>query len=392
MASTSCSERALALLSALRRGGAFGIAADEARSVGDQCPGEFFRIVIESLADSFDPQDAAVYERLMRLWIPRCAPATPTLPGRVETVYVLSRVTLGSDIKIASVVLDGAKRAFPAARIVFAGSRKSAELFAADERVEWMQADYPRSGPIRERLDFAEQLRARMTATNRIVIDPDSRFTQLGLIAPCEPERHFHFPSRTIQSESRDGLEALTREWMRQQFGGTDSRAYIAPMPVPVTTPRPCVAVSLGVGGNESKRLDGDFETRLIGMLADRFATVWIDRGAGGEERERVDRAAAGVDQRRLRFWDGPFAGFASVISQCDAYVGYDSAGQHAAAAAGVDCTTIFAGAPNERFRQRWRPEGKAGVRFIVADGMPPDEVLAALSVIRPEESSPGRS
>jgi ADP-heptose:LPS heptosyltransferase len=37
-------------------------------------------------------------------------------------------------------------------------------------------------------------------------------------------------------------------------------------------------------------------------------------------------------------------------------YVGYDSAGQHVAAAAGVPLISIFTGYPCERMLARWRP------------------------------------
>ena len=57
-------------------------------------------------------------------------------------------------------------------------------------------------------------------------------------------------------------------------------------------------------------------------------------------------------------FWDGSFAGFASIISGAHLYVGYDSAGQHVAAACGVPLISIFAGFPAPRMFQRWRPTG----------------------------------
>ena len=47
-------------------------------------------------------------------------------------VLVLSRVTLGADVAVTSVLLAAAKQAFPDAEIVFAGPRKNFELFAAD--------------------------------------------------------------------------------------------------------------------------------------------------------------------------------------------------------------------------------------------------------------------
>ena len=137
-------------------------------------------------------------------------------------------------------------------------------------------------------------------------------------------------------------------------------------MPVAAEGDRPRAAISLGVGENETKRIPGDFETGLIRGLGARFKTLWIDRGAGGEEARRVTAAAEASGRiAQVRFWEGSFAGFASIISQCDYYAGYDSAGQHAAAAAGTPLTTYFAGAPSERFRLRWAPSGSGSIEVV---------------------------
>ena len=372
--STSCKERATALLAAaIRR----EFPPDrQIREFGESCPGEFFRDVVEPLADSFDPAQAAAYERLMRVWIPAGTPVTPAIPKRVDTVYVLSRVTLGADIKIVSPVLATTKKRFPDARIVFVANRKSAELFAADPRIEHLNADYPRTGPVSARLDFACELRSRLQRHDSIVIDPDSRMTQLGLIPVCTPENHFHFPSRTAGGEGERNLTDLVGRWLNTTFA-TDAPAYIAPLTEQISGPSPRVAVSLGVGDNESKRVGADFEARMIAELGARYQTIWVDRGIGGDEARRVTAAveASGVGDR-VRFWEGGFAGFASIISRCDLYAGYDSAGQHAAAAAAVPLISIFAGAPSERFRQRWTAAGPANIVRIVTDGMQPEAVL----------------
>ena len=342
----------------------------EVRAFGDACPDQFFRDVIEPLCDSFSEDDAAAYSFAMGAWIEPVEYSRPVAPLDCGLVYVLSRVTLGSDIKLTSVILDAMKRRYPAAEIVLVGSAKAAELFAGDARVSWMPANYPRSGTVETRLTFLRGLRLG----EGIVIDPDSRLTQLGLALPCEASRYFHFPSRVYGAETGLGLGALLNSWLIEKFG-VGGTAYVAPAAVDTAWARPCVAVSLGVGGNEAKRLGGDFEGELLRRLGARYATVLIDRGAGGEERERVDRAAefAGI---RAVYCEGSFAEFAAAIRGCDAYVGYDSAGQHAAAALGVPVTTIFTGAPNERFRLRWRPEGAGAVRVIAADGLSMDRVL----------------
>jgi ADP-heptose:LPS heptosyltransferase len=91
----------------------------------------------------------------------------------------------------------------------------------------------------------------------------------------------------------------------------------------------------------------------LLRLLAERAPLV-IDKGAGGEEAERVERAAPGS----ATFWNGSFAGFAQIIAGSALYVGYDSAGQHVAAACGVPLISIFAGFPVPRMFDRWRPKG----------------------------------
>jgi ADP-heptose:LPS heptosyltransferase len=286
---------------------------------------------------------------------------------RVDTVYVLSRVTLGSDIKITSMILNAMKRRFPDARIVLVSGRKSAELFAEDRRIEHLDTQYPRSGPVSARIAFAHELRRQLEIGRRIVVDPDSRITQLGLIPLCEPENYFHFPSRTAGWESSANLTELTNAWLRQTFG-ISGEAFVAPELVAIADEGTFASISFGVGGNDSKRVGGDFEAGLIRGLADYYRTVWIDRGAGGEEALRVSRAAqaSGIIDR-VRFWEGSFAGFVSIIAQSDFYAGYDSAGQHAAAAAGIPLISIFAGAVSKRFRDRWAPHGPAPAIVIDA-------------------------
>jgi len=356
-------------------------AAAEVRFLGEECPGDFFRIVIESLADSFDPRQSAAYDELMATWDLHRGASPAAVPPRVETVYVLSRVTLGADIKIVSPILNAMKQRFADARIVFVAGRKSIELFEADPRLEFLEAAYPRSGPVSLRIVFGHELRERLSAPRSIVVDPDSRMTQLGLIRVCEPERFFHFASRT-EGATEDNLTDLTAGWMKRTFGFSGA-AFVAPKTVSVEGESPRAAISLGVGENESKRVPGDFEARLIWLVGQRYRTIYVDRGAGGEEARRVTAAveASGVASR-VRYWEGSFAGFVSVVAQSDFYAGYDSAGQHAAAAAGVPLVSIFAGAPSGVFRSRWAPGG-AGLRKVLdAAGMTGDELLQRIAEV----------
>jgi hypothetical protein len=309
----------------------------------------------------------------------------PAIPATVETVYVLSRVTLGADVKITSIVLDAMKRRFPASTITLVGGAKAAGLFAADEKISKLVAEYPRGGPVHQRIGFSANLHYLLAGPNAIVVDPDSRMTQLGIVPPCDPARYFHFGSRTAGGDSAANLTALTEEWLAATFGAGGA-AYVAPEPVRIADSGPFAAISFGVGGNLTKRVAGEFETGVIRLLAKRFPVLWVDRGAGGEEAERATAAVdASGASGTVRFWEGTFAGFASITRQSALYLGYDSAGQHAAAASGVPLITIFAGAASGRFRARWSPAGPGPITVIDADRSSPEVCLE-----RVRQSLPG--
>ncbi len=313
-----------------------------------------FRDVVEPLSDRFERRTVDEYAQLFKE-VPGCdfwRFQRVRQPRRcivdAANVVVLSRITLGADVAVTSVILDMAKRRFPSAQIWLAGPLKNYELFAADSRIAHIPFDYPRKGSIRDRVTAAQSIQL---PENALVIDPDSRITQLGLVAICLERDYYFFESRSYGEETADPLPVLTAQWCRETFGVAAS-SYIAPAS---NLKGADTAVSLGTGGNPAKHLDAAFERQLLESLTTR-GSVLIDRGAGGEEADRVNHATEGL--KNVRYWDGSFAEFAGAISQSKAYAGYDSAGQHVAAACGVPLTVYFSGTTNERFRQRWRPYG----------------------------------
>src|SRR6185437_2621850 len=84
-ANTSCNLRAAELLDRIRRGEKPSL--EFVKQLGEDCPGEFVRGVIEPLADSFDAADAELYTEIMRPWVPAAPRTRPEIPARVETVY-----------------------------------------------------------------------------------------------------------------------------------------------------------------------------------------------------------------------------------------------------------------------------------------------------------------
>ena len=355
----------------------------------EPCAQALFGILIEGLADRFEPalsdiyarlfsqaiegeDPAALFARYQRVRRPRRAVLNP------RRVLVLSRVTLGADVAVTSVLLAAARQAFPSAGIVFAGPAKNFEIFAADPRLTHAAVEY-RRGSLPQRLAVWEELKALASDADCLVLDPDSRLTQLGLLPICPEDRYPLFESRRYGGTSEQNLPALAAQWSRETLGVPNAAPYVAPASLMSREARPAryIAVSLGVGENPAKRISDGFERQLLALLSARLPLV-IDKGAGGEEAARVERAAA-RSGAQATFWDGSFAGFAHIIAGSSLYVGYDSAGQHVAAACGVPLISIFAGFPAPRMFYRWRPTGPRAT-VIRVDQPDPVEILAKVA------------
>jgi hypothetical protein len=352
------------------------------RSLAENDGRDFFTVVVERLGDLFEPRLCDTYARLFAEVVELVRPSfrSADLIERNErvrhvractqdpqNVFVLSRVTLGADVAVTSVVLDAVKRRFPTAAIWFVGSRKNYELFNDDSRITHLAWPYPRSGSLAERLERVPKLPG-----DGIVVDTDSRLTQLGMLPVCDEDRYYLFESRSYGAHTSDPLPALASRWCEEVFGVKHSRAYLAParMQMPFD-----VAVSLGVGENEEKRIADPFEEELLRSLTNSGMAVVLDKGAGGAEAERAQRLAQLV--AGVRLYEGRYAQFASMIAQARLYVGYDSAGQHVAAASATPLVSIFAGYPSERFFERWRPHGRGPASVVKVTDRDPQAILA---------------
>ncbi len=347
------------------------------------CDPNLFRDLAEPLSDSFDPRQTAAYVSLFSEIIEHRLPSLSAseLAGRFERirlprrfagpdpaqVIVLSRVTLGADIAITSVLLDALLKRFPGSRITFAGPRKCWELFSSQPRIELLEIPYQRAVSLDDKLELGLALAQRCAGGGTVVIDPDSRITQLGLLPICAEERYYFFDSR---SDKRPGsLPQLASLWVKEMLGVAGAPWLGSGGPDAGAAD---ITVSLGVGGNDAKRIGGDFERELMEALAAPGRRILVDKGAGGAEAERVERAVTNL--QNVTAFQGDFARFARSIARSRLYVGYDSAGQHVAAAAGVpQRISILAGYPNERFVERWSPPGAA---IILAENRTPQSIL----------------
>ncbi len=345
-----------------------------------------FSGLAEPLADPFEPRLAAEFARLFSHVIERALPGLDAgslatryrevrhvrrVPNEPQRVVVLSRVTLGADVAITSLFLDAAKRRFPAAEIVLAGTSKSWELFERDPRLSLFAVEYGRTSTLADRLACFEPLARLCGQEDTILLDPDSRLSQLGLLPLCPAPRHFLFESRAYGGDSLDPLPVLAARWLSETLGIGDAEPYLHPKFNFDFGGAPVVTASFGVGENPAKRIDDLFEQEIAAHLAGLQAQVFIDAGApGSEEEARVRKAveAAGAAGERIGIHTGPFASFAAMIAASSLYFGYDSAGQHVAAALGVPLVSVFNGFAGERMLARWSPYGPGPVTVLRAD------------------------
>lgn len=331
----------------------------------------FFLETVEPLCDRFDRPGVDEYVALFAQ-LPECDAARYRrirMPRPCETdaadVVVLSRVTLGADVAVTSVVLDAARRRFPRARLWLAGPRKSYELFEGAKGIGHIPVEYHRHATLRERLRAAASMNLPESA---IVLDPDSRLTQLGLVPVCPEENYYFFESRSAGGDGDASLPTLTAEWCQEVLGVTGCAWILPADPLPAAD----VCLSFGVGENDAKRVADPFERDLVQALAARGLSILIDTGAGGVEAERACRAAEGT---KATLHAGAFAPFAGAVAASNLFIGYDSAGGHVASAAGTPLISVAKGFTNARMAARWRPQGEV----VAADEKSAEAVLTEL-------------
>ena len=367
--------------------------------------------------------EAGLLARKTRISHPQSRLPDPASFPAVKKVLLLSRVTIGADVSITSAILAKLLEVLPQAEFVFLGSRKLRELYGGDPQIRVREIAYERGGNLLTRLlSWLDVLRAveeecREHVEDEIwVIDPDSRLTQLGFLPLIYQDcNYFFFESRGYQPESSGSLGQLAAEWIGQIVGNTNPAFPFVSLPtkhselgktVAAAIRNPIVALSFGVGGNHSKRISDEFEARLVqALLAD--SKLILDKGATVEEREQINRIIArlraqgkivieinegnqseivkrDLSEADVVTWDGSIGAFAGLIAASDEYIGYDSAGQHIAAALGVPALTVFVNANSTTFARRWHPFGKGKIEVIQVEATEvtdqPDYAAAVLA------------
>lgn len=393
-----------------------------------------FSELVEEWADRFEPSLCATYaafmsevlhapgsplaaalgslgygeaDKLLDRYRRTASAAGPAGLGRhVRKVAVLSRITLGADVAVTRPLLLAAASAFPTAEIEFIGPKKNADLITSGHPIRHREVSYGRSALLVDRLLAWNQLREAVQGSVRglrpnefLIVDPDSRLTQLGLL-PVVPDSSYHFfESRSAGGGGSSSLGDLALQWCSGVWGvDAAGTGRVPPQVLPASSKclsdeadRPLAAVSFGVGGRASKRVGAHFEDGLLELLRRRGFRIVLDYGLGEEEARVVDQRVAAFggtvgelsrdqpgwpSKTDLLTWRGSLAAFGEWTAAASVYLGYDSAAAHLAAAHATPVIEIFAGAPSERFRQRWTPAGPAPVHVLPFTGSTDVEAL----------------
>ncbi len=368
--------------------------------------------------------ETGLLNRVERLSSPKTFAAGSV--GNIKKIFVPSRVTLGADVLLNIPVIEKMKKRFPDAEIVFLGSEKNGSILKGSQsmvRVHTLQ--YKRRGVLLNRfliwLDVIRVIEEETAALEQeedfIVINTDSRLLQSGLlpiISPGKEDKRYFFWSPSVNHEEWTGTSQAEDllQWLDTTFGKEPGGERIYPkihFPAEdknfadkvyqVLNPagnRFVISMSWGVGGNEDKRVrygsevTSQFELALILKLLSDGTTVILDRGYGRKEFDQAEAIIGAVrakgfevaeftgenpvsidesKSRDIRFatFQGTVNKFAALIGVSDLYIGYDSLGQHLAAAVGRDVIAVFAGYGSGLFPERWKPLGKGTIRLVKA-------------------------
>ncbi len=401
-----------------------------------------FGIIIEGLCDDFEELQTEAYNKVMSRVVDFCRkhPVGKELDKRLNAfglnsydhilsriegirarnhkqvqfvvppkkIFLLSRVTIGADVAITSVLIQRMEQMFPAAEIVIIGGSKLKEIYGGHPRLKIREVNYSRHGDLMERFTswFAVQdaIDAEINGNpeNVIVIDPDSRLSQLGVLPLISNDRYLFFNSRGSDAYPKKmSIAQLTNHWINAVMGkgafcypgvwlsqaNRDKASRVAEAMRHAGCGR-IIVMNFGVGGNARKRLGDLFEEKLILKLLEEPETVIVfDQGFGEEELSRSDALIRVMEKhgfetelsdfeslegiRMKKGIIGVIAGIgelAALISESDEFIGYDSACQHIAASLCIPTYTIFAGSNNPRFIRRWSACGPSRSEIIHVD------------------------
>lgn len=438
-------------------------AADLGRAADDADPDvckagvrALFADVVEPLNDALDAAGrqgyAAVFPAALWAVIERHAPLKETLKefgitsldalqarydlvrqsssvavtGSPRRIGVLSRVTIGADVLLASVVIGHLRKAWPDAQVVLFGDKKLAPLFTGDPQVSVQAIAYRRRGSLGERIETWLGLIDQIAGADLdLLIGPDSRLDQLGIL-PLGPAEQYRLWENLQPGPEPQSLARILDAWCGRICGtgpGINPQLHLDGPTAALGQhfsqsfgAGPLLAVKLDYGGNDAKRLPRPAEVAILQQAVVDGWRLVLDRGFGDEELAESDDLLQqvglkafdiddsgkgfGIDpadlkpgqcaqQPVIRF-HGSIAGWAAAVSACQGALSYDSVGHHLAAALSVPLVTAFTGHPSAAFPVAWQAMGPAQrIQVLIPNDQRSEirwahEVVSALQAIKP--------
>jgi ADP-heptose:LPS heptosyltransferase len=365
----------------------------------------------EQLARQGITDEAGLYARYAQV-----RRADAPVPGTVRRICVLSRVTIGADILLTSVAIQRLAQRWPQAEIVLLGDGKLAPLLGGGTpggtggtlpAIRVRHLAYSRRGGLGERLAAWLAVRAAIDDERPdLVVSPDSRLDQLGILPSADAGRHILWEN--TQDGPARSLADTCDAWFARRLGLPPSPGLTPLVAIDQATRGAAakwakafagqrwLAVKLDHGGNAAKALPRDAEVRLLRAARAAGWRILLDRGFGAAELAGsdslladlgwtaldvddtglntpsgcpygmpVDRLAPIADHGVVRF-HGSIAGWAAAVSACSRAFSYDSVGHHLAAALGIPVAVAFTGHSDDAFPLAWQPRGRTEVALVV--------------------------
>ena len=355
-------------------------------------------VALDQALGGFGLRTAAdLVERTMR--IRRPAPMDAAACRAVRQVFVLSRITIGADIALTSIVFEKAINAFPQAQIIFVGPATTFPLFAGNPRLHLAAINYQRKGGLIGRLntwlEVLQTIRDGCSSDDYVIIDPDTRLGQVGLLPFSADDRNYFF----FEPELKPGVqlarslsawldatfvEAEPKQSYTKLYLTTDDQQLSNRMLAPFgLEAKPVIGIHLGAGGAMEKTLSIGFETELLRRLLADGATVLLYKGVNAAEEQRtqdlVQRLnALGIssteisehtqdpvdtEARVIAFARTQLGVSTALLGHCQQIVSYSSSSKHIAGALRVPVTIIYV--RDLKFADKWAPYTASPVNLL---------------------------
>jgi ADP-heptose:LPS heptosyltransferase len=317
---------------------------------------------------------------------------------------VLSRVTIGADILLSSVALQRLHQKYPQAELVLLGDGKLQGLFGGLPMVRVRPISYARRGPLRERLASWQAVVAAVAEEKAdLVLAPDSRLDQLGLLPVGDEARYLLWENLQAEGAAPQSLALLLDRWLARTLALPETPAVAPRVALEANAEAvrtrlqaafgaaPLAAVKLDHGGNAAKSLPKAAEVAILRRLRELGWRILLDRGFGTDELANsdallaelgwtavdiddsgkglgraVDNLAPGsLAHAPLIRFHGSISGWAAALACCGHALSYDSVGHHLAGALGIPVTVAFTGHGDPAFPIAWQPRGRARVQVV---------------------------